>query len=104
MPRAKKTVEEAKVAEENAEVAAKKPRTRARKVVEEVKEAAKLEKKTKKAAAPKGEVIIQSSMGGEITPADVLAKVGPVDKVYVRVDLNKAFWVKGEETGSVDLW
>ena len=55
---------------------------------------------TKKAA----EVIIQSELGGEITPESILAKVGEVDKVYVRVDQNKAFWVRGEETGSVDLW
>ena len=56
----------------------------------------------KKAAEP--QVIIQSPLGGEITPFAVLAKVGTVDKVYIRVDLNKAFWVKGTETGSVDLW
>ena len=56
---------------------------------------------SKKAAA---EVIIQSELGGEITPESILAKVGDVDKVYVRVDQNKAFWVRGEETGSVDLW
>ncbi len=54
--------------------------------------------------APKNEVIIQSPMGGVITPAEVLKKVGPVDQVYVRVDENKAYWVRGEETGSVDLW
>ena len=52
----------------------------------------------------KGTVIIQSPMGGEITPEDVLAKVGPVDKVYVRVDLNTAFWVRGDESGAVNLW
>ena len=49
-------------------------------------------------------VIIQSPMGGEITPEDILAKVGPVDRVYVRVDENKAYWVYGEITGSVNLW
>ena len=43
-------------------------------------------------------------MGGEITPFAILAKTGPVDKIYIRVDLNKAFWVRGSETGSVDLW
>ena len=52
----------------------------------------------------KNEVIIQSPMGGVITPEEVLAKVGPVDQVYIRVDENKAYWVRGEETGSVDLW
>ena len=52
----------------------------------------------------KGTVIIQSPMGGEITPEEVLAKVGPVDKVYVRVDLNTAYWVRGDESGAVNLW
>ena len=58
------------------------------------------EKKTAKKAA----VIIQSPLGGEITPEAVLKKVGAVDTVYVRVDQNKAYWVRGEEYGSVDLW
>lgn len=68
----------------------------------------------KKTAAPKtavkkvsvpAPVFIQSPLGGEITPAEVLSKVpAGADKIYIRVDQNKAYWVKGEETGSVDLW
>ena len=58
----------------------------------------------KKTAAKKTEVIIQSPMGGNITPEELLAKVGKADKIYVRVDENKAYWVRGEQTGSVDLW
>ena len=59
----------------------------------------------KKAAAKKAvEMIIQSPMGGNITPEEILAKVGKADKVYIRVDENKAYWVSGKETGSVDLW
>ena len=58
----------------------------------------------KKTAAKKTEVIIQSPMGGNITPEEILAKVGKADKIYVRVDENKAYWVRGEQTGSVDLW
>ena len=73
-----------------------------------VKAAAKpAEKKTaeKKPAAKKAvEVIIQSPMGGNITPEAIIAKVGKADKIYVRVDENKAYWVRGKETGSVDLW
>lgn len=64
-------------------------------------------KKPVKAApkkAAKAEVIIQSPMGGEITADEILAKVGDVDKVYVRVDQNAAYWVKGEESGAVNLW
>ena len=62
-------------------------------------------KKAAPKAAKKGvEVIIQSPMGGNITPEAILAKVGKADKVYIRVDENKAYWVRGKETGSVDLW
>ena len=58
----------------------------------------------KTAAKKTAEVIIQSPLGGEITGAEILERVGKVDKVYVRVDENKAYWVRGDETGSVDLW
>ena len=57
-----------------------------------------------KKAAKTPEVIIQSPLGGIITPEEILKKVGKVDKVYVRVDQNKAHWVRGDEIGSVDLW
>ena len=77
--------------------------------------AAKAEKKTaatakkaadavKKVLPKKADVVIQSPLGGEITPEQILAKIGEADKVYVRVDVNKAYWVKGDEAGSVDLW
>ena len=56
----------------------------------------------KKPAEP--QIIIQSPLGGEITPFGILARVGQVDKVHIRVDLNKAFWVRGNENGSIDLW
>ena len=60
----------------------------------------------RKAAAKKAvtEVIVQSPLGGEISYEEILAKVGQADKIYVRVDQNKAYWVRGEETGDVDLW
>jgi len=48
--------------------------------------------------------VVQSPLGGEITPDMIYEKVGDVDRVYIRVDQNKAYWVKGEETGSIDLW
>ena len=68
-------------------------------------EETKAVKATPKTAAKKGvEVIIQSPMGGNITPDAILAKVGKADKIYVRVDENKAYWVRGKDTGSVDLW
>ena len=58
----------------------------------------------KAATGKKSEVFIQSPLGGVITPDEILAKVGKVDKVYVRVDQNRAYWVKGKENGSVSLW
>ena len=71
-------------------------------------------KKAAKPAAPKKpvrsrakkdtDIIIQSPLGGEITLTDILAKVGDVDRVYVRVDQNAAYWVKGEASGAVNLW
>ena len=70
-----------------------------------VVKAAEKKPAAKKAPAKKAvEVIIQSPMGGNITPDEILAKVGKADKIYVRVDENKAYWVRGKETGSVDLW
>lgn len=59
----------------------------------------------KRTAAKKtAEIIIQSPLGGEITGAEILDRVGKAEKIYVRVDENRAYWVNGEETGSVELW
>lgn len=90
-PRAKKQaapVETAPV-EEKAEKSAKKPRAK--------KQAAPVEKKA-------AQIIIQSPMGSEITPEDILTKAGNAEKIYVRVDQNKLYIVNGDETSSVDLW
>lgn len=75
------------------------------------------QRKVKKTDAPKRDtaapkkkdklktaITIQSPMGGEITIDEVLKKTGNVEKIYIRVDENKAYWVNGEESGSVDLW
>ena len=71
----------------------------------EEKAAVKIKKAAEnKAAKTSVRFVIQSPFGGEITPDEILAKVGEADTVYVRVDENKAYWVRGEESGSVDLW
>ena len=62
-----------------------------------------------KELAPKvqyaNEIVIQSPMGGEITPEQVVAKLpAGADCVFVRVDQNKLWWIRGEETGSVEIW
>ena len=54
--------------------------------------------------SPLSKIIIQSPIGAEISAEEILAKVGDVDKIYVRVDENKAYWVKGKKSGSIDLW
>ena len=63
------------------------------------------DRKTVKKEQYANEIIIQSPMGGEITPEQVIAKlpVG-VDCVFIRVDQNKLWWIRGEETGNVDIW
>jgi len=109
----KKTVKAAvesvkKAAEASAKKAvatAKKAAAPAKKAAAPAKKAAAPAKKAAPAKAAKNtEVLIQSPMGGVITPEEILKRVGKVDKVYVRVDQNKAHWVKGEEVGSIDLW
>ncbi len=95
----KKTSAKKPAAEKAAKPAAKKAVAAVAEAAAEKKPAAR-KTATKKTA----EVVIQSPLGGEITGAEILARVGNVDKVYVRVDENKAYWVRGEESGSVDLW
>ena len=60
----------------------------------------------RKAKAAKLEIVIQSVMGGAITPTEIAAKV-PKDAVsaYVKVEENKIYWVnKAGETGDVEIW
>ena len=38
------------------------------------------------------------------TPEEIRARIGEADAVYIRVDQNKAYWVKGDENGDIDLW
>ena len=77
-----------------------------RKAKEKVKAVeTKVEKKVSKAKAAKLEIIVQSPMGGNITAEEIAAKIpAGADSVFVRVDQNKLWWIKGEETGSVDIW
>ena len=63
-------------------------------------------KPARKARAAKLEIVIQSVMGGAITPEEITAKVpkGAVS-TYVKVEENKIYWVdKKGETGSVEIW
>lgn len=105
---------EAKKAEDKVvaeKIEAKKAATKsARKAKTAVKEAAaKVEKTAKKPAAKaktaKLEIVVQSPMGGNITAEEIASKIpAGCSNVFVRVDQNKLYWVKGEETGAVDIW
>ena len=66
------------------------------------KKAGSKQQSTDKLAQP--QIIIQSSSGQEITTTEIIAKIGQVDKIYVRTDENKAYWVREQETGAIDLW
>ena len=123
----KKVAEEVKAVEEKVEKAVKKAPAKARAaakkvedkvVAEEIevkKTAAKTARKTKetvkkveaaaKKPAGKLEIIVQSPMGGNITAEEIAAKLPKgAETVFVRVDQNKLWWIRGEETGSVDIW
>ena len=74
----------------------KKTRSTARKAKEAVKAVAS-EKKTA--------ILIQSQLGGTITPEEVLKRIPEgCDQVYIKPEENKAYWVKGDESGAVELW
>jgi biotin carboxyl carrier protein len=98
-----------KKAEESVKKEAKK--AEAKKKIEDKVTAEKIEAKkaatkaTRKTKTAKAEIVIQSPMGGNITTEEILAKIpAGADTIFVRVDQNKLWWTKGEETGSVDIW
>ena len=107
-------VEAAPAAPVKEKKAAKKPAAKKEKAAkaepaEKPAPAAKKEKTAKapakKATATKAaEIIIQSPMGGEITADEIMSRIGDVDKVYIRIDQNAAYWVKGDESGAINLW
>ena len=50
-------------------------------------------------------IIIQSKMGGSITPEEILSRVpADAETIYIKPEENAAYWVKGDESGSVTLW
>ena len=98
-PRAKKGAVPAPAVKKAEEKKSRKPRAKKEPTPAPVEE--KVEKKTSKQPA---KIIIQSLMGGEITPEEILSRVGDVDKVYIKVEENAAYWVKGDETGAINIW
>ena len=94
-----------------AEIEAGKAKAKRTRKAADAKEAVKTaveeaKKPERKARAAKLDIVIQSVMGGAITPEEIAAKV-PKDAVsaYVKVEENKIYWVnKAGETGSVEIW
>ncbi len=72
------------------------------------------EKKAKKAACKKKKLkkriakmnlIFESNSGMQITLKEIAEKIPKkCDAAYVKTEENKIYWVKGEETGSEDIW
>ena len=62
-------------------------------------------KPVKKVKAPKLEIYIQSPLGGNITPEEVAARMPEgTEACFVRVDQNLIWWVRGDETGAIEIW
>ena len=101
---AEKAADAAAAVEVEAKKAAGKAKRTVKKTEAKVEEAAT--KPARKARAAKLDIVIQSVMGGAITPEEIAAKV-PKDAVsaYVKVEENKIYWVnKAGETGDVQIW
>ena len=59
----------------------------------------------KKESGPKMEIYIQSPLGGNITPEEIEARMPEgAEACFVRVDQNMIWWVRGEETGAIEIW
>ena len=101
---AEKAADAAGAVEVEAKKAAGKAKRTVKKTEAKVEEAAT--KPARKTRAAKLDIVIQSVMGGAITPEEIAAKV-PKDAVsaYVKVEENKIYWVdKKGETGDVEIW
>ena len=96
----KKKSDAAVAAEIEVKKTARKAGRKAKEVVETV--AAETKKAVRRASL---EIVIQSPMGGAISTDEIAKKIPKgANAVYVRVDENKLYWVKGKETGDVDIW
>ena len=78
-----------------------------RKAIRKAKEVAEPIVEDAKRAARRASlsIIIQSPMGGAVSTDEIAKKVPEgTDSVYVKVDENMLYWVRGKETGEVNIW
>ena len=107
MPARKTTAQKVKDAVEAEVTEVKKTARGAGRKVKEAAEKVETAAKApaRKAKAAKVQIYVQSPLGGNITPEEIAEKIpAGADCVFVRVDQNKLWWVKGEETGSENIW
>ena len=77
------------------------PKKAAKKAVVKLSERKAAPKKAEK----KLEIYIQSPYGGNITPEEIAARMPEgAEACFVRVDQNLIWWIRGEETGAVEIW
>ena len=89
-------------AKKTTRAAGRKAKEAAAKVVQVEEE---IKKPVKRAKAAKLALVFESKMGGQITPEELAALVPKgAEAAYVKLEENKIYWVKGEETGAVDIW
>jgi len=102
----KKTTQKQKAEKPAAEKAAAPKKSTQKPKTEKAAAPKKTTKKPKAEKAPEEmQIIVQTPFGHEITPEDIIAKVPEgTEKLYIRIDQNKIYWVKGEERGDVDIW
>ena len=92
-------VKEKKEKEETVKEASKETAEEVAEVVAE-KAAEEVAEETAKVA-----VIFETNYGRQITSESILERIPKgVDAAYIKLEENKIYWVKGTETGSVDIW
>ncbi len=78
-----------------------------RNAVRNVKEAVEpvVEETQRMARRASLQIVIQSPMGGAITTDEIAEKIPEdAEAVYVKVEENMLYWVRGKETGGVNIW
>ena len=105
--RTAKEAVEAAVQSDDAVAAQIEVKKTARKAARKVKETVETGVEETKKAMRRAQlnIIIQSPMGGAISTDAIAEKIPKdADSVYVRVDENMLYWVRGNETGAVNIW
>ena len=99
--------EEIKDKTDAAKIEMKKKITKASRKAAEKKKTVKemAETPIRKARTVKTDLVFETNGGRQITPEAITERVPKgVDAAYIKLEENKIYWVKGTETGAVDIW